>query len=157
MSIKQRWWQMRDGSGVMMTMSGLTSVSWHHVTNVTWHQCRARDMCHGLSPVTKLSISSIQMSLRPPARMPQCPLQWAAEWAGWMELKSFEMINITLPHQTDPKNHHLQCALWTRVDKKRSTPNVFISGMNASMNNDKWERIFQVWWHSWHLRWLWTH
>ena len=46
MSIKQRWWQMGAGSGVMMTMS----VSWHHVTNVTWHQCRARDMsqasCH---------------------------------------------------------------------------------------------------------------
>ena len=52
-------------SGVMMTMSVLTSVSWHHVTNVTWHQLRPRDMCLRLSPVTKLSISSIQMSSPP--------------------------------------------------------------------------------------------
>ena len=74
-------------SGVMMTMSVLTSVSWHHVTNVTWHQLRPRDMCLRLSPVTKLSISSIQMS-SPPPRMPQCPLQWTAEsGVNWIETR----------------------------------------------------------------------
>ena len=145
-----------DWSGVMMTMSVLTSVSWHHVTNVTWHQLRPRDMCLRLSPVTKLSISSIQMSLS--LRLACLSVRSSGhQRAGWIELKSFEMINITSPHWTDPKNHHLQCAHWARVDKNclRSTPNVFTSSriIIVEVMKFKWHlRCLNMMWTRW---WWW--
>ena len=135
-----------DWSVVMMTMSVLTSVSWHHVTNVTWHQLRPRDMCLRLSPVTKLSISSIQMSSLSPRLACLSVRSSGQQRAGWIELKSFEMINITSPHWTDPKNHHLQCAHWARVDKNwlRSTPNVFTSSGIIFLRGDEIQMTFEM-------------
>ena len=129
---------MWAGSGVMMTMSGLTSVSWHHVTNVTWHQCRTRDMCHGLSPVTKLSISSIQMSLLSPAPHASMSAPVArrerGEW-DWNHLKwSILHYRIRLTLKTTIYNAPTEHG-WIKSELDVRS-NVYISGMNESMKNE---------------------
>ena len=126
MSITQRWWQMRAGQE-------------------SWWQCLCWHRCHDIMSGMSRDISSDLVTCAcvcPPSPSCQyplfkCPLlpplvclsvrSSGQQRAGWIELKSFEMINITSPHWTDPKNHHLQCAHWTRVDKNwlRSTPNLF--------------------------------
>ena len=125
---------------VWSDISVMTSCHDCHVTSVqsSWHVT-------SLSPVTEMSISSIQMSSPPPGPHASVAARERGE-LNWNHLKwSILHYRIWLTIKTTIH--------WTRVDKKWA-PNIFI----CLRENNKMhilKRWARGWWHSWHLRWIW--
>ena len=138
MSIKQRWWQMirSHDDNVWSDISVMTSCHDCHVTSVqsSWHVT-------SLSPVTEMSISSIQMSSPPPGPHASVTGRERGE-LNWNHLKwSILHYRIRLTLKTTIYNAPTEHG-WIKSELDVRS-NVFISGMNASMKNENESIVFR--------------
>ena len=84
---------------------------WHECHDIMSRYIRSRDMCSSSCPLSP-SCQYPLFKCLPLPRLPQSPLHWPAECV----VNSIEIIwndqyyiTPTSSHQTDHKNHHLQC------------------------------------------------